>query len=200
MRPVHVVTGASRGIGLALCREILHRTRDAGGIVVGAARDPAASSGLAALAAASGDRLHTVTCDVTDPTSVKSLASSVSSCTGGSRVSLLMNVAGVLHELGAPEKSLAAVDAEVMARVHQINAIGPVIVTQALHRMMAEGAVVANLSARVGSIGDNGLGGWWSYRRAGDPSAVLALLSAAARTLAQDVEGRAQHGNAQHEH
>ena len=45
-----------------------------------------------------------------------------------------------------------------------VNAIGPVLVTQALRPMLGKGSVVANLSARVGSIGDNRLGGWWSYR------------------------------------
>merc|ERR1719482_380017 len=51
-----------------------------------------------------------------------------------------------------------------MARVYALNAIGPVLMTQALAPQLARRAVVSNLSARVGSISDNGLGGWWSYR------------------------------------
>eukprot|EP00971_Amphidinium_carterae_P245800 4881632-Amphidinium_carterae.1 len=45
-----------------------------------------------------------------------------------------------------------------------INALGPVLTTQALQSQLNRGAVVGNVSARVGSISDNRSGGWWSYR------------------------------------
>merc|ERR1719453_679082 len=51
-----------------------------------------------------------------------------------------------------------------MSKVFATNAIGPVLMTQAFAPMLTRGAIVANLSARVGSISDNRLGGWWSYR------------------------------------
>ena len=63
-----------------------------------------------------------------------------------------------------PERSLSSIDASEMSRVLSTNAIGPVLLTQALAPQFSRGAVVANLSARVGSISDNRLGGWWAYR------------------------------------
>lgn len=65
-----------------------------------------------------------------------------------------------------PEKSLDAIDAMTMAQVFATNAIGPALVLRHVPRLLAmsERSVAAVLTARVGSIGDNGLGGWYSYR------------------------------------
>jgi NAD(P)-dependent dehydrogenase (short-subunit alcohol dehydrogenase family) len=74
---------------------------------------------------------------------------------------------GILAPEGAaPEKSLGAIDAEVMARTFAVNAIGPALVLAHVPRLLPrEGrAVVGVLTARVGSIGDNRMGGWHSYR------------------------------------
>ncbi len=54
-----------------------------------------------------------------------------------------------------PERSLAEVDAQWMQRVYAVNAMGPVLSTQALRTQLRKGAVVGSVSARVGSIGDN---------------------------------------------
>lgn len=65
-----------------------------------------------------------------------------------------------------PEKTWAAIDADAMAKVFAINTIGPALIGKHfLPLLNAEGSArCAFLSARVGSIGDNGLGGWHSYR------------------------------------
>ena len=76
---------------------------------------------------------------------------------------------GILAPEGArPEKSLAEIDADNMARVMAVNAIGPALVLRNLPRLLPrdERCVVGVLTARVGSIGDNHLGGWYSYRAA----------------------------------
>ena len=65
---------------------------------------------------------------------------------------------------GAPEKSLAAIDAGAMARTFAVNAIGPALVLKHLAPRLREGARVGVLTARVGSIGDNRAGGWHGYR------------------------------------
>lgn len=67
---------------------------------------------------------------------------------------------------GAPEKAVAAVTAEAMAGVFAVNAIGPVLVLKHVLPLLPKNApaTVAVLSARVGSIGDNAIGGWHSYR------------------------------------
>jgi len=175
-----VVVGGSAGIGLAMVKELLHRRR---GPVVAASRRPATSSLLMELQHQHPDRLITTPCDVTDAASVRAMADAVRAGSGDGGVDLLLNVAGVLQDEGAgikPERNLASVDAERMARVLQINAIGPVLVTQALQTQLAKGAVVGSLSARVGSIGDNGLGGWWSYRMS------KAALNMATRNMARE--------------
>ena len=67
-----------------------------------------------------------------------------------------------------PEKSLAVLTAEEMAAQFAVNAIGPALALKHAKRWLPrkERSVFAVLSARVGSIGDNGLGGWYSYRTA----------------------------------
>ncbi|GGA18626.1 SDR family NAD(P)-dependent oxidoreductase [Neptunicoccus cionae] len=65
-----------------------------------------------------------------------------------------------------PEKSLKALDPETLAAQFAVNATGPALVLKHAQRLLPkrERAVFAALSARVGSIGDNSLGGWYSYR------------------------------------
>jgi NAD(P)-dependent dehydrogenase (short-subunit alcohol dehydrogenase family) len=67
---------------------------------------------------------------------------------------------------GAPEKALAALEAATMAEVMQVNAIGPALILRHMPRLLPRRgrSVLGVLSARVGSIGDNNLGGWHSYR------------------------------------
>jgi NAD(P)-dependent dehydrogenase (short-subunit alcohol dehydrogenase family) len=67
---------------------------------------------------------------------------------------------------GRPEKALAAVEAAVLAEVFAVNTIGPALVLRHVpHLLRRDGrGVCAVLSARVGSIGDNAIGGWHSYR------------------------------------
>ena len=187
-----VIVGASRGIGLALVSALLHRGR---GQVVATGRKASESAALAALREQWPDRLHYAQVDVTDAESIREMAGNVKRIcmasagdgSGSSGVDLLMNVAGVLHdpETGMmPERSLQSVDSQHMARVLQINAIGPVLVTQALQNLLERGAVIGNLSARVGSIGDNRLGGWWSYRMS------KAALNQATRNMANELRRR----------
>lgn len=84
-------------------------------------------------------------------------------------------------ELGAPpEKSLRALDPSAMAAHFALNAIGPVLVLKHALRLVPRDrpARFAALSARVGSIGDNRAGGWYSYRAA--KAALNQLLHSAA--------------------
>ncbi len=85
----------------------------------------------------------------------------------------------------APEKSLADLgEAELMAQL-RLNALGPALVLKHLKRHVPRKGrwVFAALSARVGSIGDNGLGGWYSYRTS--KAALNSLLHGAAVELAR---------------
>lgn len=100
---------------------------------------------------------------------------------------LVIDATGALQPGGyAPEKKMAAVDAAGMAAHFAINAIGPALVLKRHERLLVpEGrSVFATLSARVGSIGDNRLGGWVSYR------ASKAALNQIVRTAAIELTRR----------
>ena len=80
---------------------------------------------------------------------------------------LIFVALGVLApEGGSPEKSLSAITAGAMAQVFAVNAIGPALVLREASRLLTkeQRGVIAVLSARVGSIGDNKIGGWHAYR------------------------------------
>lgn len=82
---------------------------------------------------------------------------------------LVIVATGLLHEGGhGPEKNLNALDPAWLARQYAVNAIGPALVAKhVLPRMPRSGrCVLAILSARIGSITDNRLGGWYGYRAA----------------------------------
>ena len=93
---------------------------------------------------------------------------------------LVLNATGSLHGEGLrPEKRLAELDAERLARNFLVNAIGPALVLRHFTPLLdRQRAVLAVLSARVGSIGDNRLGGWYGYRSA--KAALNMLLKTAA--------------------
>ncbi|MFN9646326.1 MAG: SDR family NAD(P)-dependent oxidoreductase [Cyanobacteriota bacterium] len=82
---------------------------------------------------------------------------------------LVICAAGVLHGDGLqPEKRLSHVRVEALRRSFEVNAWGPLLLAQAVEGALPrdEPSHLASLSARVGSIGDNRLGGWYAYRAA----------------------------------
>lgn len=117
--------------------------------------------------------------DVTDEASVSQALGGLSG-----EYDLIFLATGALQLAGTgPEKSLRALDPTVMAAAFALNAIGPTLVLKHALRLMPRGrrSVFAALSARVGSIGDNRLGGWYSYR------ASKAALNQLMRTAAIEV-------------
>lgn len=157
-----VVIGASGGIGAALVEAL----REEGTAVRGFARSfPEA------------DRL-----DLTDEASIAAAAASLDGAP-----ELVIVATGLLHEGGhGPEKSMAQLSPDWLARQYAVNAIGPALVAEHfLPRMPRQGrSVFAVLSARVGSIGDNRLGGWYGYRMA------KAALNQLVRTLSVEERRR----------
>ncbi len=98
---------------------------------------------------------------------------------------LVIDATGFLHDdLQGPEKSWSQLDATKLARAFALNAIGPALIMKhVLPRLPRSGrAVFATLSARVGSIGDNRLGGWYAYRAS--KAALNQLVRTAAVKLA----------------
>ncbi|MBJ6121115.1 SDR family NAD(P)-dependent oxidoreductase [Sphingomonas mollis] len=139
-----IVIGASGGIGAAL--------------VAALAEEDVPVRGLAR-SFTGRDHL-----DLVDETSIAAAAATLTT-----PPDLIFLATGLLHEGDAgPEKTMAALDPVWLARQYAVNAIGPALVAKHfLPRMPKTGrGVFAVLSARVGSIGDNKLGGWYGYRAA----------------------------------
>lgn len=118
--------------------------------------------------------------DVTDPASVEA---HLGALTGPFQ--LIIVATGALEVTQPPEKSLKMVSAEGLAEQFAINTIGPALILRHAARLMPRdtASVFAALSARVGSIGDNRLGGWYSYRAS--KAALNQVLKSASIELAR---------------
>ncbi|MDX1735555.1 MAG: SDR family NAD(P)-dependent oxidoreductase, partial [Halioglobus sp.] len=136
-----LVTGANRGIGLELARQLQARGLN----VIGTARKPAGADALNAL------EVRVEQLDVTDPASVAALAARLE----GVKIDLLVNNAGVGGEAGG---SIASTDFEQLAMVFDVNSTGPMRVTQALlpNLEAGDGKTVVQISSVMGSIAGNG--------------------------------------------
>ena len=159
---VSVVTGANRGIGLALVTQ-LHRR---GAMVVAVCRQT--SPALLAL----GIRVESGI-DVADPQAWADLATRLAQ----DDVELLVHNAGI----GRFETLQGTTPSDVMAQF-QVNAVAPLFLTRALLPRLRPGAKVALVSSRMGSMGDNGSGGYYGYRMS------KAALNAAGVSLAHDLK------------
>lgn len=116
--------------------------------------------------------------DLTDEASIAAAAARVA---GGPPPDLIIVATGMLHDGGqGPEKSLRELDADRLARAFAVNVIGPALVAKHFLPLFARDkrCVFAALSARVGSISDNRIGGWYGYR------AAKAALNMTIRNLA----------------
>jgi NAD(P)-dependent dehydrogenase (short-subunit alcohol dehydrogenase family) len=105
--------------------------------------------------------------DLTDDASLASLADRAAGELSPLRV--VINAAGLLHDGSLqPEKRLSQVRRAALERSFAVNAYGPLLLAQAVEPALPREQPVhfASLSARVGSIGDNRLGGWYAYRAA----------------------------------
>ena len=149
-----VVVGANGGIGSACVDALLDDPR--------VARVSALSRGPVARR---HERLRAAAIDFADESSIEAAARE---CAAEGGVDLVIVTTGILHRDPdiSPEKRLADIDGDTMAEVFRINTIGPALLAKhflPLLRRDAKSAFAA-ISARVGSIGDNRLGGWSSYR------------------------------------
>jgi len=81
-------------------------------------------------------------------------------------IDALVIATGALTSISGPEKRIEQVGLEELSSLYRINAMGPILLTKALHHAFSKHkrSVCIALSAKVGSISDNYLGGWYSYR------------------------------------
>ncbi len=159
-----VIVGASGGIGAALRQAIV---------------DEGSYDVVHALSRTGADRI-----DVEDEASIAAVAARIAS---GPPPSLVIVATGLLHDgVHGPEKAYRELDASWLAKTMAVNAIGPALVAKhVLPLMPRQGRTVfACLSARIGSISDNRLGGWYGYRMA------KAALNQLVRTLSIEEKRR----------
>ena len=205
---VFVVTGASRGMGLAFVQALLQQTQ---GTVVACCRSPHTAEQMHSLAVDHKHRLDIVALDLQDQASVEAAGRILRD--RYTRVDALFNVAGLLGDgqtTPGPERTIQKLDRTWMEQTMAVNVLGPVLFCKELspllmHRKQRRPskstnptdtnnndtdtdidtrptAVVVNVSARVGSIADNNLGGWYSYRMS------KAALNQATRTMALEFQ------------
>lgn len=159
-----LIQGSSRGLGLALLQQALASEKVSR--VIATSRQPELSDALADLKEEHSERLQIFPMDVTDEESIQTVARAVKKL--DQEIHLIFNVAGVLHDERrklVPEKKLEELRPENALYTYRVNALGPLLVAKHfLPFLSSKRAVIANLSARVGSIGNNDLGGWYSYR------------------------------------
>jgi len=158
-----LICGASRGIGLAMTTQLLERPEVAK--VFALARQVQDSAELQQLARRHGPRLQLLPCDIRDEAALAELASRLREQI--SHLHLLLCSVGILHtDAAKAEKGLAQVDLAGLQASFQSNCFAPILLLKHLLPLLRgrHPCTAAMLSARVGSISDNRLGGWYSYR------------------------------------
>jgi len=162
-----VVTGAGRGLGLELARQL----RGRGEALVATVRNPDAAGPLAAL----GARVETL--DVADGASVAAFAQRMQ----GTPVDVLVNNAGRQY----PVSSIEEVDGDELDDVFAVNAVGPLRVLRALlgNLRLGEGRRVVHLTSRMGCFGEYSGPSMFGYR------ASKAALNMLHRCVADELEG-----------
>ncbi|HWB74244.1 MAG TPA: SDR family oxidoreductase [Nannocystaceae bacterium] len=159
-----LVTGANRGIGLEIVRQLVARG-DQVIAVVRSSTDELAKTGARII-----DGI-----DVGDDASVAKLGERV----GDVQLDVVINNAGILMT-----DSLSALDLDGVRKQLEVNALGPLRVTAALLGKLRDGGKIALVTSRMGSIADNGSGGAYGYRMS------KAALNMAGVSLARDIASR----------
>jgi NAD(P)-dependent dehydrogenase (short-subunit alcohol dehydrogenase family) len=161
-----LVLGANRGIGLGFVKRILaHNTVS---LIYGTYRHRASAAELYALAA-DEPRLRLLALDVTEESQIEACLLTIGQelKESGRLLTHVINCVGLLHQGDLqPEKSLRQIDAANLVTYFQVNSIASILLAKHLVPLLkqADRVVFATLSAKVGSIGDNQLGGWYGYR------------------------------------
>ncbi|MGB5694138.1 MAG: SDR family oxidoreductase [Polyangiales bacterium] len=159
-----LITGANRGIGLELSRQLSQRGDEA----IAVCRK--ASPELAALGVRSF-----VGVDVTDQDALEATSQQL----GATKIDVLINNAGIFED-----ESFDDLDFESIRRQFEVNALGALRVTSAMQSHLKRGSKIIIITSRMGSIGDNGSGGYYGYRMS------KAALNMAGVNLAHDFRSK----------
>ena len=161
-----LVTGANRGLGLEFARQYAADGWD----VIGTCRDPAEAQELRAIG---GVRVETL--DMT----VRSAMAAFGERLGGVKLDLFIANAGLME----PRMPFGEAYADAWMETMAVNAVAPVLLAYAMKSRIVRGGKAAAITSKMGSISDNGSGGYYAYR------ASKAALNAAWHSLALDWRG-----------
>jgi NAD(P)-dependent dehydrogenase (short-subunit alcohol dehydrogenase family) len=179
-----LIVGANGGIGLGFVKALM--ARDNFTKIYGTYRDRANAEELLTLSQKNPDKLVCLNIDLTDETQIADAVKQIS--TEVDTLNLVLYCAGILHQGNIqPEKSLKQIVPENLLDYFQINSIGAVLLAKylmPLYRNNLDKSIFACISAKVGSIGDNRLGGWYGYR------ASKAALNMFVKTIAIEYSRR----------
>ncbi len=159
-----LITGANRGIGLELSRQLTAR----GDTIIALCRK--ASSELEALGVQVFEGV-----DVTDRAALEAVSQDL----GDTQVDVLINNAGIFEN-----ETFDNLDFNRIRRQFEVNALGPLLVTSTLQDHLSKGSKIIILTSRMGSIDDNGSGGFYGYRMS------KAALNMAGVNLAHDFRSK----------
>jgi len=172
---IAVVTGANRGIGLEIVRQLVHQ----GLIAVLGARDLEKGKAAAAMLASEGLEPPVVALDVRSPDSVRAAVAHVMDLFG--RIDVLVNNAAILKEGFSPaDASVLDASADVVLETFEVNTLGPLRIIQAVvphMKTLAYGRIV-NVSSGAGQLSDMG-GGFPAYRMSKAALNALTRITAA---------------------
>ena len=158
-----LIVGASQGIGLGFVRSLLNNPTV--NKIFATYRNLESASELITLRQQHPKRLILLAIDITDESQIEAGIRQIS--TSVKQLHLVIYCVGVLHEGKlTPEKSLRQINSENLLYYFQVNSIGAVLLAKHLMPLYRHGdrSVFACISAKVGSIEDNRLGGWYGYR------------------------------------
>jgi NAD(P)-dependent dehydrogenase (short-subunit alcohol dehydrogenase family) len=172
MDSIVLVTGAARGLGLEMCRQLLSEGR-----TVVACPRKAGEPDLERLAEGSGHKLHIVPIDVGDEDSIREGAGRIEGLVD--RIDILINNAGVYPKIGTVA---SGIDSDEMIRAFRVNTLGPMHVVTAFLPLLRKGKdrKLAQITSKMGSIDDNTSGGSYAYR------ITKAALNMAVKNLAHE--------------
>lgn len=181
-----LVIGASQGIGLGFVKKFL---QDASVSKVYATyRTLENAEALIALRKEHSNRLVCLQVDVTNESQIAEKVKEIQAEI--ERLHCVVYCVGILHEgTLQPEKSLRQIDSEQLLHYFQVNSIGAILFAKHLLPLLSheERSIFAAISAKIGSIGDNYLGGWYGYR------ASKAALNMFMRTTAIEYKRKSPH-------
>ena len=158
-----LVVGASQGIGLGFVKSLLQQDNIAQTYATYRQRETAQE--LFNLKQEFRDKLECLQVDITEEAQIAAATTQIKELS--QQLHLAIYCVGVLHEGElAPEKSLRQISSENLINYFQVNSIGAILLAKHLMPLFKkkDESVFACISAKVGSIGDNRLGGWYGYR------------------------------------